>query len=499
MEQTKEGAFKLYNIRYLPLFAAFFILGIFCVKLSYATAAIIGGVAILCSLALLFTKSIKRPVAIALIVVVLFGYGIATLELHLRNDVGLSGEVQVTCRITDVTELADGSYSVVADRVRQGAKSYDGGLTFRTEENLSVGDRLTINGEIEIREVSLQNVFSAIEYRKGAKYEITPETLIAEEGSPPLSYAIKEEVRAVLVQYEGERAGGFSYAMIFGDTEYMERADKSAMRAVGVAHVFAVSGLHIGVLAAALIFLLKKMRVKAKALPFVVFPFFAFYAYLVGFTPSVLRASVMVLVGLAASTLGERYDDLSAISLAAILILLVRPLYLFDVSFIMSFLAIFGIACLAKPLEKAFLKRKMKAPLASGLALSVAVSIALVPVSAVVFGEVSLIGFVLNILVVPLASVAYILTLISLLLTTLSPAFGALLSTVAYLPLFIIELSLRAAELGLVASYDFSAAEILLYYAILFFVGKYSLAKRKVKFVVGGTGLGALAILLFVL
>ena len=47
------------------------------------------------------------------------------------------------------------------------------------------------------------------------------------------------------------------------------------------------------------------------------------------------------------------------------------------------------------------------------------------------------------------------------------------------------------------ASYDFRVAEILVYYAILGFVGKYSLAPKKAKLVAGGVGAGVLAILFF--
>lgn len=495
MEQTKEERIKICNLRLLPLFAACLILGIFCVKLSYVAAAVTLGVATLFIGFLLLSKTLKRGVVIALVAALFIGYGAAALELHLRNDVGLTGEARLTCRAVEVTETESG-YLVVADRVKSKGESYSGKITFETEKAISVGDRISLEGEVEIKKLSLDSVYEALEYRTGAKYSVTPDDLTVTSGSAPLDYKIKEKARETLIRYEGDRAGSFSYATLFGDAEFMESEDKTAMREVGVAHVFAVSGLHIGVLSAAILFLLRKMRLKDSCSILILLPVFGFYAYLVGFTPSVLRASIMVTIGLAASALGERYDDISALSLAAMLILLVRPLYLFDVSFIMSFLSILGIESLARPLEQAFRKRKCKPWLASGLALSLSTTVALLPVSAVVFGKISFAGAFLNLLVVPLASLAYVLTLIALPLAMIAPAFGVLLEAVGKIPLFIAELSGKVAGLRLTADYDFSAAELLLYYATLLFVGKHSLAKKKVKLFVGGFGAGILTLLI---
>ena len=119
--------------------------------------------------------------------------------------------------------------------------------------------------------------------------------------------------------------------------------------------------------------------------------------------------------------------------------------------------------------------------------------------SAVVFGRITPLSILLNLVVVPLASVSYVLALVGLLLTAIIPSFGALLAAAEYLPLLMMEVSGWAASLGLAEEYDFSTPEILVYYATLAFVGKYSLASRKVKLVSGGIGAGVLAILIFAL
>ena len=496
MEHAEERI-RLFNVRYVPLFAAFLILGIFCVKVSIVIAAILWGVAILCALTLLFTKHIKWGAALALVAFLFVGYGIASLELHLRNDVGLEGLCEVSCRVTEITEEED-AYLVTADRVSANGRSYSGGISFRTDVELHVGDRVAIYGEIGIDKLSLESFMSALNYRKGSKYTSSyPEIRRVKSGAAPLAERIKKGAKDILVKAQGDRYGGFTYATIFGDSTEMLREDKQAMQAVGVAHVFAISGLHVSVLAGVLLFLLRKLKIKDGVAILILLPIFGFYAYLVGFSPSVLRASIMVLTALAASHFGERYDDFSALGFAAILLLLTRPLLLFDLSFVMSFLSIFGIHSLVGPLKATFVRHKVKERLASALALSIASTLALLPVSAVVFGRISLVGFLLNIVVVPLASISYVLCLVGLIFSAILPSFGAVLTAVAYLPRLIIALSTATASLQLSAKYEFSAAEILVYYATLAFVGKYSLAAKKVKLVAGGIGAGVLAILIF--
>ena len=506
MDQA-EGKLRLFNVRYVPLFALALILGIFTVKVSIIVAIILWVVAIFAFLALLFTKNIKWPIAVALVAVLFLGYGIARLELHYRNDVGVHGRGEVTCRVTSVTDEGDGIYTITADKVSAGGKSFMGGVAFSSGEAFEVGDRVTFYGEIEIIPLDLSGIYEALKYRKGEKYLATVEEIrLVEKGAPPLSYTIKSGAKDILISTKGERAGAFSYAMIFGDADEMWESDKQAMREIGVAHIFAISGLHVAVLAGAILFFLRKCRVKDGISLLILLPIFGFYAYLVGFTPSVLRAAIMTSLSLLASHLGMRYDDLSALAFAAILLLLTRPLLLFDLSFIMSFLSIFGIHSLASPLKEAFIRRGLKeafirrglkASFAGALSLSIAATLALVPISAMVFHRITPIGILLNLVIVPLASVSYILSLVGLILTAIIPSFGAFLSAVEYLPLLISEISGWAAGLGFSEEYDFATAETLVYYATLAFVGKYSLASRRVKIVSGGIGLGVLSILIF--
>lgn len=501
MGREKDAPFKLYNKRYVPLFAIFFILGIYAVKLSAAVSAILLACAALFLFLLVRTKSLKTNEAIALGAFAILGFCLAFASITLYNETGPTGDREISCRAIEVSVSdSDGSdvYFVVADSIKCGGKARSGKIKFQTTTEIKEGDRVRVYGTISINALSLDKVSSAMQYRVGNKYSMRDAYVLdVKRGAAPLARVIRKKALEVLVRNQGERAGAFVYATLFGDHSEMLATDKAAMREIGVAHVFAVSGLHVGVLSAVLIFLLKKLRAKGKVIFFAVLPVLGFYAYLCGFTPSVLRASIMVLLSLAASAIGMRYDSLSSISFAAIAILLFKPLYLFDLSFIMSFLSVLGILSLARPLEKAFVRGKMRRSFASALSISLSTTIALAPVSAVVFGKISFLGIALNLVVVPLASVTYVLSILSLLLTFLYSGFGEMLSVLSALPTFIAELSVRASAMGKAQSYAFSAFEIAVYYATLAFVGHYSLANRRAKAIAAGSVSALMLALIF--
>jgi len=496
MAGRKEDVFKLYNLRYVPLFALVFVLGILCVSFSDIVAAIVLVVALLCLFALFITKSIGRNIAVLLAVVLLLGFGLASGALYWRNQTGAEGYVTATCRAVSVSQTSDG-YRVVGDSLCCDGTRYTGGITLTTDNPVAVGDHVTAYGTIEIDKLSLETMYDALKYRTGTKYVMNASACETTAGAAPLATRIRDKIRECLVAFEGERSGGFSYAMFFGDTDYMFGSDKATLRAVGGAHIFAVSGLHVGVLSAAMIWLLKKLKANRLVILLTMLPILGFYAYLASFTPSVLRASMMVLLYLLASTLGMRYDDLSALSFSAFVILLVKPLWLFDLSFIMSFLSLLGIISLASPLEKVFSKCKIPPKLSSALALSVSTSIALFPLSATVFGTASLLGVLVNIVIVPLASVTYILTVLLLPFALLYSGFGAVIQRVGYLPLGIIEIAEWANKANVTGEHDFYAWEFILYYGTLALVGKHSLARKKVKLAVGGIAAATFAIVIF--
>jgi competence protein ComEC len=193
---------------------------------------------------------------------------------------------------------------------------------------------------------------------------------------------------------------GAAKGMLLGDKSDLDEETLTAFRDTGIAHLLAVSGLHVSVLAGAFSLLFRR---NAWVRFFAVLIFCALYAALTAFSPSVVRAGVMILVLLLAFPLRRRPDPLSSLSAAFVLILLVNPYALWYAGFQLSFCAVYSLILLA-PLIQSPLARFGST--ASGMiASSAAVVLGTFPASARFFGKTQFLSLVTNLFVLPLAPV----------------------------------------------------------------------------------------------
>ena len=144
---------------------------------------------------------------------------------------------------------------------------------------------------------------------------------------------------------KGEAEQGVAMALLLGYKEELSDDVRVAYSETGAIHVLAVSGLHVGIVAAILQLLLGKFRWgKLQYLkPILIILPLWFYAFLTGFSPSVIRATIMfsfVFVGL---ELKNRPDVYNVLAASAFVILLIEPYFLFSVGFQLSYAAVLGI------------------------------------------------------------------------------------------------------------------------------------------------------------
>lgn len=191
--------------------------------------------------------------------------------------------------------------------------------------------------------------------------------------------------------------GGVACGMLLGDKSGIAKETIAAFQGAGVMHLLAISGLHVSILAGALLLLLRGnpwVRFGAVA------AFLALYAALTAFSPSVVRAGVMLLVCALAVPLRKRNDLPTSLSLAFLIIVLIRPESLFYTGFQLSFCAVYGLLLLARPLQRPLLRLGSAA---SGLlASSLAVTIATLPVMARSFGYVQPLSVLANLFILPI-------------------------------------------------------------------------------------------------
>ena len=152
-----------------------------------------------------------------------------------------------------------------------------------------------------------------------------------------------------------------------------------------------------------------------------------FYMILCGFSPSVVRASIMSIVLLGEKCYGKRYDNLSALSLAGILISLFNPFALFSIGFQLSFACVFAIITLMPTINRFFEYIHFSNKFSSALSVSISTSIALIPFCANYFGRISLLSVLTNVVVIPIFSFAYILLFVLAIIGLLLKFVGVLL------------------------------------------------------------------------
>ena len=127
------------------------------------------------------------------------------------------------------------------------------------------------------------------------------------------------------------------YSMLFGDKSGLSWTLKHNYSVAGLAHMFAVSGLHVGLLAISLERVLRWMRVPRRAHLYVIAPVLIFYAYLCGWQYAILRALIMYLVHAVARQHVQSTDALSTMAMAMIIIVTLFPYAVVSVSFWLSF------------------------------------------------------------------------------------------------------------------------------------------------------------------
>ena len=261
-------------------------------------------------------------------------------------------------------------------------------------------------------------------------YYVMKKAVIKEKSS---SYSVYGQFLVDLQQYLGDilyqaagKEGEVLKAIVLGDKTGLEDETKLRYQMGGILHILAISGLHISIIGMGFYRFLKKCYLGNWTAGMIALVFMIQYGMMTGGSVSVMRAVCMFLMAAGARILGRIYDLPTALAASAVLILLESPAYLYSSGFLLSFSAVFGAGIIYPYLEKKADKsgkkenrktenkktvnRKVKAVCKKGTAMflaSLGVQLTMLPVSLYFFGEVSVAGLVLNLLVIP--SVAVVL------------------------------------------------------------------------------------------
>jgi competence protein ComEC len=234
-------------------------------------------------------------------------------------------------------------------------------------------------------------------------------------------YNFKNKLKLIIAQSLPEPHSSLMSGIILGNkrgipSELIENFNKA-----GVSHVVAISGMHITILAAILLYLGIIFGLRRGQAFYFSTAFIFLYIILIGLPASAIRAATMGFLFLFAMKLGRLAKATNALLFAASVMLFINPMLVYDIGFQLSFLAVFGLIYILPAIEK-FSKKLLKSYEVKGIAKS-CLALFLVTISAQIttlplilyhFGRLSLVAPIVNILIVPFVPFIMVLGLILL-------------------------------------------------------------------------------------
>lgn len=381
--------------------------------LPYYAAAL----AVLSLTALFLPKKRRAPVmAAALSAALGFLCWWNCYQRHVAPCEALVGQdVKVLARVTDYPQSAE-DYSRITVKILDGAPQeraviylYDGELPA-----LQPGD--IIETEIRVRSVmergqsKLHSNTSSGTYMRGY---VRDEIRIAGRWDGAWMYfpqELAQRVKEICAELFPARSGVFMTALLTGDKQalYEDVELYGDMRASGILHVVAVSGMHVFILLSFVDILFGRRR-RARLL---CLPLIAVFVLMTGAGASVVRAAIMQTLFVCAPLCGRESDSLSAVSCALLLELLWNPMAIGGVSLQLSYACVLGMTLCSPRLyaltDRPFFKRnRLVRYLRGSVIASIGAVVLSLPLSVFYFGVVPLFGFLANALLLPVVEVCF--------------------------------------------------------------------------------------------
>lgn len=217
------------------------------------------------------------------------------------------------------------------------------------------------------------------------------------------AYALRGMMSAFFQRALPDSRGALLSSLLLGDDGAISSESRQAFKRSGLLHVLVVSGAQVGLVLGSVLWLGRLLRAPpllggvAGALAV------GFFALMVGWVPSVVRATIAAVAGVVALGIRRERDAYAALAVAALVLFVSAPLLLFDAGFQLSFVATWGLLYIAPALADRL--PGIPTLLRSLATMTVAAQVAVMPLLAYHFLQISVVGLIANLVVVPLVAV----------------------------------------------------------------------------------------------
>ena len=282
--------------------------------------------------------------------------------------------------------------------------------------NLSLED-----GRIKILKINnkypLKNIYGKLGYKENGKYEgyfliksiKEYENIYFVELEDVKSTKIKDSFLEKYLQTLFNRAEeNYSYgirninrAILLGDNTRIKKDLKDKIRYIGLSHIFAMSGLHIGLVIVIFYFIFKKTVKNKRLIEILLLISITLYYLSVKESPSFTRAYIMAVVYLLGKLFYEKVDLGKTLFISAIISILINPIAIFSVSFQLSYGAMIAITYIFPYVRKINYK---KFKILDYILFTSTIQIFLIPITVYYFSTVQVLSLISNLIFLPLAS-----------------------------------------------------------------------------------------------
>jgi competence protein ComEC len=231
---------------------------------------------------------------------------------------------------------------------------------------------------------------------KGGWYLEKTDRLEKVKDAENIIISIRQRVLELYKRYLPEPHAGLVSGIVLGTKSSLDSGFFEALRTTGTLHIVVASGTNISIFAGTILTVLAYFLGRRHAL----FPALIavwFYVFLVGWQPPIVRAGVMGSVAFTAQALGREFDSWRALLFSAAVLLILNPLWLWDVGFQLSFAATAGILAFYHNISR--ILHSLPIILKESIATTLSAQIAVSPILLFSFGQISLIAPVVNALV----------------------------------------------------------------------------------------------------
>ncbi len=399
-----------------------------------------------------------------------------------------SGVVISSPEVKDVYQI----FSVRQEQVDGEPGMYDVQVKAPLYPRYQAGDKLTLTGKVSEPQAPMQhederafdyatylrlhNIGSEMFY---PKIEVVESDDTESQSLVTSLKRMQESFLATIFLYVSEPSASLASGMLFGDSS-MSKELVQTFRVAGLSHIIVLSGFNIAVLIGFVVLILRFLPLTFRVIGAATFVIL--FVLMVGAEVSIVRASIMSFVALAALLVGRAYTARHALLLSLLAIILYEPEHLLhDVSLHLSFLATAGIVYTSDGLQMLFARVRQKG-YREILTTTLAAYLATLPYILYTFGTISVYALFANMIVLPLVPLIMVLTFFTMVSAPLSTLLGGIFGfTTSLLGDFVIFIA-RLVESLPFASVTFSITpEVMVVLYVLLTVVFVVLVSRKKK------------------